>query len=101
MAGTAAKKKGRTRGSRARSAAKVAVSIPGALYGAVEEARRRSGKSRSAVVQQALRVWLRTELEAQLVRDYEAGYRTHPEDAGEIESALATALGLLRDDEAW
>ena len=89
------------RASRPRSAAKVAVSIPDALYGAVEGARRRSGKSRSAVVQEALRAWLRGEVEAQLVRDYEAGYRTHPEDASEIESALATAVGLLRDDEDW
>jgi len=99
---TKAGKQGRSaRGSRPRSAAKVAVSIPDALYDAVEGARRHSGMSRSAVVQEALRAWLRREVDAQLVRDYEAGYRTHPEEASEIEAALATAVGLLRDDEGW
>jgi metal-responsive CopG/Arc/MetJ family transcriptional regulator len=77
----------------------VAVSVPDALYRAIEGARRRSGKTRSAVVQEALREWLRREAEAALVREYEAGYRARPEDAGEIEAALATAVALLRDDE--
>ena len=85
----------------ARSAAKVAVSLPPALYEAVEAARRRSGKTRSAMVQEALRDWLRRDTEAMLVREYEAGYRARPEDASEIEAALATAVGLLRDEEDW
>jgi metal-responsive CopG/Arc/MetJ family transcriptional regulator len=84
-----------------KSAAKVAVSIPGPLYEAVEGARLRAGKTRSAVVQEALRDWLRREVQAELVREYEAGYRASPEDAGEIESALVTAVGLLRDEEDW
>ncbi len=82
----------------ARHAAKVAVSLPAALHRAVEGARRRSGQTRSAVVQEALREWLRRDAEALLVREYEEGYRARPEDASEIEAALATAVGLLRDD---
>jgi metal-responsive CopG/Arc/MetJ family transcriptional regulator len=84
-----------------RNAAKVAVSIPGPLYKAVEGARRRAGKTRSAVVQEALRDWLRREAQAELVREYEAGYRARPEDATDAEAALATAVGLLRDEEDW
>ena len=83
-----------------KNAAKVAVSIPGPLYKAVEGARRRAGKTRSAVVQEALRDWLRREAQAELVREYEAGYRASPEDA-DAEAALATAVGLLRDEEDW
>ena len=83
---------------RARPAAKVAVSLPAALHRAVEGARRRSGKTRSAMVQEALREWLRREAEAMLVREYEAGYRARPEDPSEIEAALATAVALLRED---
>ncbi len=78
--------------------AKVAVSLPGALYQAVEKARRRTGKARSTVVQEALRDWLRREAQAELVREYQAGYRARPEDASEIDAALATATGLLRAD---
>lgn len=82
--------------------AKIAVSLPEPLYRAVEVARRQSGATRSAVVQEALRDWLRRRAQASLVRDYEAGYRRRPEQASEIESALALATELLRDeDDAW
>jgi metal-responsive CopG/Arc/MetJ family transcriptional regulator len=84
-----------------KNAAKVAVSIPDALYKAVEGARRRAGKTRSAVIQEALRDWLRRDLQAELVREYEVGYRARPEDANEIEAALAAAVALLRDEEDW
>ena len=84
-----------------KNTAKVAVSLPDALYQAVEKARRRTGKARSTVVQEALRGWLRHEVQAELVREYEAGYRARPEDASEIEAALGTATALLRDDEDW
>ena len=85
----------------ARTAAKVAVSIPVALFRAVEQARRRARKSRSAVVQEALRDWLRRGAQADLVRDYEAGYRARPEGERDAEAALATAMALFPDDEEW
>ena len=77
------------------------MSLPDELYRALETARRRAGKTRSAVVQEALRDWLRRQTRAELVRDYEAGYRRSSESAREIESALATAVGLLADDDEW
>ena len=83
------------------STAKVAVSLPDELYRALESARRRARKTRSAVVQEALRDWLRRQARAELVRDYEEGYRRSSESAREVESALATAVGLLTDDDEW
>ena len=83
------------------AAAKVAVSIPANLLRAVEQTRKRTRQSRSAVVQEALRQWLRLRAQADLIRDYEQGYRQHPESAGETEQALALAVGLLRDEEPW
>ena len=59
-------------------ATKVAVSIPSDLYRAVERARKRHGMTRSAVMQDALRHWLRHEVEMVLVREYEEGYRRRP-----------------------
>lgn len=82
-------------------ATKVAVSVPTDLFEAVERARRESGKSRSAVVQEALRQWLRHAAELGLVREYEAGYRRHPERKDEIDEATATAIGLLGHDDDW
>jgi metal-responsive CopG/Arc/MetJ family transcriptional regulator len=82
-------------------ATNVAVSIPEPLFRAVERARKTARKSRSAVVQEALRDWLRRGAEGQLARDYEAGYRAHPESRTEAEAALASASALLADDESW
>jgi Arc/MetJ-type ribon-helix-helix transcriptional regulator len=85
----------------ANTAAKVAVSLPEPLFRAVEQARRRARKSRSAVVQEALRDWLRRGAQAELVRDYEAGYRAQPEGGDDADAALATAGALFSDDETW
>jgi hypothetical protein len=82
-------------------ATKVAVSVPTDLFEAVERARRNAKKTRSAVVQDALRQWLRREAELGLVRDYEAGYLRHPEGRDEIDEATATAVGLLARDDEW
>ena len=72
-------------------AAKVAMSIPNDLYRAVEQARKKSGKSRSAVMQDALRHWLRQQEQAVLIRAYEAGYRSKPEGKREVKAAEAAA----------
>lgn len=85
----------------AKPATKIAISIPDPLYKALERARRDSRKSRSAIVQEALREWLRRGLEQQLVRDYEAAYRTQRETPAEVEAALATAMSLMPKDEEW
>lgn len=83
------------------AAVKIAVSIPSELYRAVETARKRRARSRSAVVQEALRQWLRGQAHAELIREYEAGYRRKPESQREVDAAMATATGLLRDEDDW
>jgi metal-responsive CopG/Arc/MetJ family transcriptional regulator len=82
--------------------AKIAISLPAPLYQAVERARKVSGKSRSAVIQAALRHWLDAQAHASRVREYEAGYRRRPEGPREIAAAEAAAVRLLADaDEDW
>lgn len=81
-----------------KAATKVAVSIPAELFRAVEQVRRRRRQSRSAVVQDALRHWLRSHAEALLVREYEAGYRSRPETRREVKAATAAAVRLLATD---
>ena len=83
------------------AAVKIAVSVPADLYRALEGARKQRAQSRSAVVQEALRQWLRAQAHAELVREYEAGYRRKPEGRREIDAAMATAVGLLRGEEDW
>jgi len=83
----------------AKQASKVAVSIPAGLYQAVERVRRASGKSRSGIIQDALRHWLDCQAHAALVREYEAGYRRRPESRREVEAAQAAAVRLLATEE--
>jgi metal-responsive CopG/Arc/MetJ family transcriptional regulator len=82
------------------AATKVAISIPGPLYQAVERVRKATGKSRSAVVQDALRHWLDHQAHARLVAEYQAGYRRKPESPREIKAAEAAAVQLL-STEKW
>lgn len=78
---------------------KIAISVPGALYQAVEKVRKARGQSRSAVVQDALRHWLDRQTQAALVREYTAGYRRRPEGRREIKAAEAAAVRLLSTEE--
>src|SRR5439155_3813943 len=73
----------------AQAARKVAISIPGPLYQAVERVRRASGKSRSAVIQDALLHWLEQQAHGVLVREYVAGYRREAEGRREVKAAEA------------
>jgi metal-responsive CopG/Arc/MetJ family transcriptional regulator len=82
------------------AATRVAISIPGPLYQAVERARKATGKSRSAVIQDALRHWLDHQADAPLVAEYQAGYRGWPEGPREIKAAEAAAVPLL-STEKW
>ena len=83
----------------AKLAMKVAVSLPSGLYQAVERARKASGKSRSAAIQDALRHWLDSQAHAALVREYEAGYRRKPEGRREVKAAEAAAVRLLATED--
>ena len=76
-------------------ATKVAVSLPDNLYRAVEQARKKSGKSRSAVMQDALHHWLRQQEQAVLIREYEVGYQKKPESKQEVKAAKASAARLF------
>jgi hypothetical protein len=75
--------------------------MPADLYRAFEHLRKSNGKSRSAIMQDALRYWLahQGEAEAMLVREYEAGYRRIPESMREIKVAEAAATQALTTDE--
>ena len=85
----------------ARAAAKIALSLPDDLFREVERVRKRRGKTRSALVQEALRLWLRQQTEASLVREWEEGYRRLPENAAESAAAEATAKFAFDSEDDW
>jgi len=79
---------------------RVTISLPDAQAAAVEEMRRRRGLSRSRVVQEAIALALAQEEKARAVRQYEEGYRRHPESAAEA-SAFARATAATLRKERW
>lgn len=85
----------------ARGAVKIAVSVPPDLFRAVETARKHARQNRSAAVQEALRQWLKSRAQAELVRQYEAGYRQRPEHRREVEAAMRAAVDLFQDEDEW
>lgn len=74
---------------------KVAISLPGDLCRAIEHIRKRTRQTRSAILEEALREWLKQQHRSALVRQYEEGYRQKPETGAEIEAARAAAVQLL------
>jgi len=79
------------------ASARVAITLPTNLYRALEVARRKNGRSRSAIVQHALSHWLKEQQEErEKVRAYVEGYRKHPETDEEVESAMAAAVELFK-----
>lgn len=78
-----------------KAAVKVAMSLPDDLYQVVEQVRKKTRKSRSAVLQDALRHWLSQQEQSALVREYEAGYRKKPETRREVKAAEAAAVRML------
>ena len=74
---------------------KVAFSLPPSLYRSVEAARRRTRQSRSAVMQEALRLWIARNQESRRVQQYVEGYRRRPEKRREHNGLAAAGL------EAW
>ncbi|MGH7855706.1 MAG: ribbon-helix-helix protein, CopG family [Candidatus Binatia bacterium] len=84
-----------------RPAAKFALSLPDDLFREVERLRKRRRTTRSGVVQDALRFWLRHAGEAAMVREWEEGYRRMPEDRGDVDSARATAGFAFDVEDDW
>lgn len=78
-----------------KTAVKVAMTLPDDLYRIVEQVRKKTRKSRSAVLQDALRYWLSQQEQSVLIREYETGYRKKPETSREVKAAEAAAVRML------
>jgi uncharacterized protein YdbL (DUF1318 family) len=82
------------------SAVKIATSVPAAQFEAVEAVRASLGMMRSAVVQEALAMWLATQSSSRRVAEYMRGYLAMPEDAAES-SAIVEAWADGLESEDW
>jgi len=71
--------------------AKIGISLPDSLLKAVEEARHKTGETRSEFLQRAAASAIKQERERQLMEQYVEGYRRFPEAADERAFVQATA----------
>jgi metal-responsive CopG/Arc/MetJ family transcriptional regulator len=78
--------------------AKIAVSLPAATLRRLEVVRRRLGRSRSALVTEAIQAWLDRTEPSDEDRRYAEGYLKHPERS---EETSATAIAAVESWEPW
>ena len=79
---------------------KTAITIPREEFKVLEAVRKKTGKSRSQIIVEALRAWLARRRIEELEKSYEEGYRKKPECLAEIE-ALMRAGGSAMGTEKW
>lgn len=82
------------------NAKKLSASLPAEQFRRMEQARKKLRIGRSAVVQEALALWLSTHERDERVVVYLAGYVNQPEDVAEG-AALAQAWARGLDHEDW
>lgn len=82
------------------NAKKIATSVPGSQYEALERLRKRLRLGRSAAVQEALAMWLAAREGDTRIAQYVRGYAERPDDAGEAK-ALAQAWSAGLESEEW
>jgi metal-responsive CopG/Arc/MetJ family transcriptional regulator len=73
-------------------AEKIAVSLPAKTLQRLEVARKRLGRSRSAVVAEAIEHWLGSRAVGSEDRRYMEGYLKYPEHVGETASVAQAAI---------
>lgn len=78
---------------------KVAISLPKETFDAVEQSRRELGLARSAVIVEAMKLWLRQREEQALERRYEQGYRKRPETPAEVEGMFRAGLSSFAQEQ--
>lgn len=73
------------------STAKIAISLPTSTLREIEEIRSASGRSRSALIREAVELWLRTRDMSPEDISYVQGYLRHPERPGHRDAVAAAA----------
>jgi metal-responsive CopG/Arc/MetJ family transcriptional regulator len=78
---------------------KIAITLPEDQAKAIERIRKQKRIPRSRVIQQAVAYYLSEQALLSAVREYEEGYRRHPEDAAEAEAYGKAAAQVLSQEE--
>lgn len=77
---------------------KIAISLPAEDLRKIEVMRKKSGLQRSAIIDQAIRFWLRHQEENEKVRAYEQGYARKPEPVDEIKALEQLSADAFKEE---
>lgn len=78
-----------------RKRGKVAITVSADVLAEAERERKRTGESRSAVFERALKMYFADQRAVEAARNYVDGYRRVPETAAEIRVATVAAMSAL------
>lgn len=82
------------------STVKTAISLPKPAFDQLEAIRKRTHSSRSRIMQEALRTWIRLQQQAALERRYVEGYARHPDRVADVEAFYRAGLASMAK-EPW
>ena len=77
---------------------KVAISLPSENLKRIEKIRKELGLQRSALIDRAVCYWLENMEKQKMIKQYEDGYRNHPESAEEIKIIEAMSADGFKEE---
>lgn len=82
-----------------RNTLKIAISLPKEDYYKLEQVRKKLGFGRSTIIDKAIRFWLSSREQADLVKRYQEGYSKKPESIQEIGAFEKAAAEAFREED--
>ena len=79
---------------------KIAISLPTEDLNRLEKIRKELGSQRSALIDRAIRFWLDNMDKQKMIKQYEEGYRQHPESVDEIKVMEQLSADAF-NEEGW
>ena len=79
---------------------KIAISLPTEDLNRLEKIRKELGAQRSALIDMAIRFWLDNMDKQKMIKQYEEGYRQHPESVEEIKVMEQLSADAF-NEEGW
>ena len=80
--------------------AKIAISLPMEDLKRIEKIRKELKAQRSTVIDMAIRFWLDNMDKQKIIKQYEEGYRQHPESVEEVKAMEQISADAF-DEEGW
>lgn len=78
---------------------KIGISLPNEDFDNIERVRKKLGIKRSAVIDKAIRFWLDHLEKAEMIKQYEAGYRKKPESLDEVKAQELASADAFEEEE--